>query len=92
MNRKAYFKSSSDADQQIVGRESLPNMVKATYDQADAPPPLQQLNQFRLDFIIMLTNQLLIMVKDEVYVNKTSIIKEKLLVFKYFINSKNLKR
>jgi len=49
MNRSAFFKSSSSTDQQVVGRESLPNMVMKTYEGADAPPPLQQLNQFRED-------------------------------------------
>lgn len=49
INSRKAFKSSVLTDQQVVSRQSLPNSVMDTYNQADAPPPLQDLNQFRDD-------------------------------------------
>nr|XP_002125707.1 wiskott-Aldrich syndrome protein family member 3-like [Ciona intestinalis] len=49
INMRKAFRSSGTTDQQVVSRESLPATLIETYNQADKPPPLQDLNQFRDD-------------------------------------------
>lgn len=49
INSRKAFKSSITTDQQVVSRQSLSRSVSNTYNLADAPPPLQELNQFRDD-------------------------------------------
>lgn len=46
--RKA-FKSSTNFDQQVVSKESIPAAMLETYNQCDRPPPLDKLNRYRED-------------------------------------------
>ena len=47
INMRKAFRSSANTDQQVVSRESLSKTVQDTYNRADKPPPLQDLNQYR---------------------------------------------
>ncbi|CAK8687840.1 unnamed protein product [Clavelina lepadiformis] len=49
INMRKAFRSNRITDQQVVSRESLSQTLHATYNKADKPPPLQDLNQFRDD-------------------------------------------
>lgn len=49
INMRKAFRPSGLTDQQVVSRESLSKMLRETYNRADKPPPLQDLNQYRFD-------------------------------------------
>lgn len=46
--RKA-FKSSTNFDQQVLSRDTIPTAMLETYEQCDKPPPLDKLNPYRED-------------------------------------------
>ena len=47
INMRKAFRSSTNTDQQVVSRESLSKTLRDTYNRADKPPPLQNLNEYR---------------------------------------------
>ena len=50
--RKA-FKSSAMFDQQVVSRDTIPAAMLETYQSCEQPPPLHELNQYRLVLLLI---------------------------------------